>query len=130
MQKVKEPKCKNCWDKGYSTQMAETIGYPDFIGDKGFRSGPQVYKKYCNCAKGKRLRAKDPNMPKVQKPKKSSYKGGAECFFNEALLNKAVLESMRLQEIQMIVWDYMLLPKHKRDGIKMAMDISKLFEKK
>lgn len=33
-----------------------------------------------------------------------------------------------LQEIQMIVWNYMELPKEKRNGVKMAMEISNLFK--
>lgn len=40
----------------------------------------------------------------------------------------AAKKGARLQEIQMIVWKYMQTPKYHRDGIRMAMDIEKLFE--
>jgi len=32
---MKQPKCKNCWDKGYFTQMRGEIGSNDF-GGEGF----------------------------------------------------------------------------------------------
>ena len=51
-------------------------------------------------------------------------------LINKLTLQKAVEESARLQLIQLIVWDYMSKPKLERDGIIMAMEISKLFEDK
>lgn len=50
-------------------------------------------------------------------------------FINELVVKKAAEESARLQKIQMIVWDYMQMQMHLRDGILMAIEISKLFKK-
>lgn len=55
--KPKEPKCTNCWDKGYASELIG--GYriaPDFENDVEFRSGMREVKNYCKCAKGKRLK--------------------------------------------------------------------------
>lgn len=49
-------KCKTCYDKGYSTAFKGVIGYPDFIGDKGYFSKPRIRIKFCNCPRGKQLK--------------------------------------------------------------------------
>lgn len=51
----KQPVCKNCWDKGYSTEMSGLVGSPDFPGDKGFCISPYIHKNYCTCEKGQKL---------------------------------------------------------------------------
>ena len=40
----------------------------------------------------------------------------------------AGISANRLQQIQKIVWDYMLTPAYKRDGIEMALKINKLYK--
>lgn len=50
----KLPKCTNCWDKGYSTQMRGEIGSADF-GGEGYFIPPTIQKNFCNCARGKRM---------------------------------------------------------------------------
>ena len=42
---TKEPNCRNCWDKGYSTVY------------EGYNEAPKVHKKFCTCKKGKRLQS-------------------------------------------------------------------------
>ena len=126
MDKNKEPICKNCWDKGYSTQYSGIIGSPDFLGDKGFEIAPSVHKNYCTCVKGQKMRAKETDW-KPPKKKNIEELMGKEVF--ETCVRKAAEGGARLQKIQMIVWDYMMLPKHKRNGVDMAMKIEALFEK-
>lgn len=46
--------CRNCYGKGYSTQDAAIIGYPDFIGDKGFKRYEHRM-IFCQCDRGKTL---------------------------------------------------------------------------
>lgn len=62
---VKIPNCKNCWDKGFSTEyVGESIAHADFGDEFG---GPQtkvvanarIVKHYCTCALGKRLERMD-----------------------------------------------------------------------
>ena len=53
-----------------------------------------------------------------------------DSMINKIVIQKAAEEGSRLQQIQMIVWDYMRTPKIKRDGVQMAINISNLFEKK
>jgi len=49
--------CKNCWNKGYSTEMiGGTIASADFFGDKEHRSGPKITINFCKCDKGKQLK--------------------------------------------------------------------------
>ena len=58
MGKIKQPKCKNCWDKGYSSELIVHTQHADFIGEKTY-SGTLQRKNFCNCAKGKRLSKKN-----------------------------------------------------------------------
>lgn len=113
----KQPKCKNCWDKGFSTQYSGIIGSPDFPGDKGFEIAPSVHKNYCTCDKGQKMRMKETDW-KPPKPNKGTYIGGG--FIDEDMVSRAAEGGARLQKIQMIVWDYMRMPKRKRDGIKIT----------
>jgi hypothetical protein len=56
----KTPKgvCKNCWNRGYSTQMiGGTIVYGDFIGDKDYKTKAEILIKFCNCENGKQLKS-------------------------------------------------------------------------
>lgn len=51
-----KPKCKDCWDKGYATELIG--GYhmsADFIGEKSYDTGMKELKNFCHCAKGKRM---------------------------------------------------------------------------
>lgn len=56
---MEKPKCKNCWDKGYSTQMYGISGADDF-GTEGFKEPIRVHIHFCNCAKGKRMKRELP----------------------------------------------------------------------
>lgn len=55
---MKQPKCKICWDKGFSTRyVGPSYAMPDFIGDRKYlvdKGGVKI--KYCTCDKGKRLK--------------------------------------------------------------------------
>jgi len=63
--KLKKPKCKYCWDKGYSTQLVDIV--KTHLDCKIFGkhqklpgSGIIERKIYCTkCNKGKRLKKKD-----------------------------------------------------------------------
>lgn len=48
--------CRNCFGKGYSTQDAATICYPDFVGDKCFKRYEHKM-NFCTCERGKQLEA-------------------------------------------------------------------------
>jgi hypothetical protein len=51
--KKEKPKCESCYDKGYYTQIYNTIGSEDF-GGEGFETGSQIHKipcKECNRVK-------------------------------------------------------------------------------
>ena len=54
------PKCKNCYDKGYSTEyVGESFALPDFCGDKKYKvADAGIRINYCNCKKGKELEKK------------------------------------------------------------------------
>jgi NAD-dependent SIR2 family protein deacetylase len=73
---VKEPKCKLCWDKGFSTELVGGI------------HGSFERKNYCTCKKGQKLAA-NPQITKC--PKCSSRKyvisifGSIcpDCFYEE-----------------------------------------------
>lgn len=53
----KDPKCKNCWDKGYSTQLiGNTVTSANFYGQDGIIVSSYILKNYCKCAKGKRMK--------------------------------------------------------------------------
>jgi hypothetical protein len=56
-----EPKCKICWDKGYSTELiGNTVAHADFCGDKTKIIKPShIRKNYCKCAKGKKMKARE-----------------------------------------------------------------------
>jgi hypothetical protein len=45
-----EPKCFKCWDKGYSTVFDPAL--------------PSPRRKFCNCAKGRRLKLKESKLNK------------------------------------------------------------------
>ena len=59
--KVKElskfPKCKHCYDKGYSTEfIGGQICFADFIGDKTYKTrGSGIIVHLCDCGRGKDL---------------------------------------------------------------------------
>jgi len=46
--------CTKCYGKGYSTVDRTLVGYPDFIGDKGFKekANPIIT---CACDRGKQI---------------------------------------------------------------------------
>ena len=52
--KTKIVKCKNCYDKGYSTTMYGYSGADEFNG-REVGEAPRVHIHFCNCAKGKRM---------------------------------------------------------------------------
>jgi len=54
---IRKVKCPLCYDKGYHSVMSGIIGFPDFIGDKGFREDPTIKKRFCTCRLGKKLKA-------------------------------------------------------------------------
>ena len=58
--KKENPKCTNCFDKGFSTEYKGAVyGLPDFEsdGNKRFKVGNEGIKiNYCRCAKGKRMK--------------------------------------------------------------------------
>lgn len=47
--------CKNCYGKGYNTQMVNEVGAEDFGGD-GYETGPHVRMVFCRCVRGKQLK--------------------------------------------------------------------------
>ena len=49
-------KCTNCYGKGYATVMESLSGGGDFIGDKVVQTAPKVYRRFCVCRKGQRLK--------------------------------------------------------------------------
>lgn len=59
MEKTK-PKCTNCYDKGFATEMVGATSYiPDFERDGNKRiylGGPGVEIRYCKCAKGRSMK--------------------------------------------------------------------------
>lgn len=55
MKKIKEPKCKNCWDKGYSTELMAIKIHVDFPGDKEYKKTEKVI-NFCKCERGKELK--------------------------------------------------------------------------
>ena len=68
MKKIKEPKCKNCWDKGYFTQIVRVHTSADFFADEETDEVKEI-KNYCKCAKGKRLK----NKGQITKSLKRAY---------------------------------------------------------
>nr|WP_218680354.1 hypothetical protein [Rhodococcus qingshengii] len=46
--------CLDCYGKGYATQESATIGYPDFVGDEGFKHHEHKM-IFCDCARGGQL---------------------------------------------------------------------------
>jgi len=50
--------CKNCYGKGYSTEMiGNTIAHADFIGDKTYMmEKAHIIIRYCKCDRGEQLR--------------------------------------------------------------------------
>jgi hypothetical protein len=66
--KQDKPKCKNCYDKGFSTEyVGASYAMPDFIGDKKYMVDAGGVKiKYCSCKKGKAM--------KYRAEKKSKFK--------------------------------------------------------
>lgn len=44
--------CQKCYGKGYSTAISHIKGYPDFIGDKGFKHKKPIA-NYYDCDRGK-----------------------------------------------------------------------------
>jgi len=48
--------CTNCYGKGYSTTIEFAQSFPDFIGDKGYKSQKPMM-KYCDCERGKQLQS-------------------------------------------------------------------------
>lgn len=57
MPKSKQEPCKFCFGKGFATVMESIYGAEDF-GGEGFRTEPKVFRHFCTCTKGKRLKAK------------------------------------------------------------------------
>lgn len=55
---MKQPKCKNCWDKGFSTVMESKQGMWDFHPSEAWQTAPRTYQKFCRCLKGKRMKTK------------------------------------------------------------------------
>lgn len=45
--KSQQPNCKYCWDKGYYTQLVQTIYHADFVGDKTYADPPEIKKVPC-----------------------------------------------------------------------------------
>lgn len=62
--------CKNCWNRGYSTQIiGGTITYGDFIGEKPRKTNKaEIVINFCNCENGKQL--KSMIEEKIQEEKK------------------------------------------------------------
>lgn len=48
--------CLDCYGKGYATQESATIGYPDFVVDKGFKHHEHKM-IFCECPRGRQLRS-------------------------------------------------------------------------
>jgi len=55
--KPKQPNCKNCWDKGYFSQLVNIHTSADFSADEESNELKEI-KNYCSCKKGKLLKAK------------------------------------------------------------------------
>ena len=54
---MKQPKCKICYDKGYASVLeGGTRIISDFGNVVEYKSGMEEVKKFCKCAKGKRLK--------------------------------------------------------------------------
>jgi hypothetical protein len=50
--------CKNCWNKGYSTEMiGGTVSWGDFPGDKDYHTKSEIIIHYCKCGIGKQLKS-------------------------------------------------------------------------
>lgn len=55
--RFENPKCKNCWDKGYSTVLTGGHFIAADFGGKGMTMAAREFKNYCSkCLKGKRLK--------------------------------------------------------------------------
>jgi Mor family transcriptional regulator len=54
MKKKQKAKCKNCWDKGFASQIVRVQSFSDMKGDKYHEETKEI-KIYCNCDKGRRL---------------------------------------------------------------------------
>lgn len=53
---LKQPKCKNCWDKGYATELIGGYHVPaDFIGEKSHDTGIKELKNFCSCEREKKM---------------------------------------------------------------------------
>lgn len=48
--------CKNCYGKGYSTELIQVRIAPDFIGDKEKKFPPEIKMNFCKCERGKQLK--------------------------------------------------------------------------
>jgi hypothetical protein len=68
----KQPKCKNCWDKGFATVFSGIVGFDDF-GGEGFYEYPSVHIKYCKCKKGRNMLHRSQNKPHLTELRKRVY---------------------------------------------------------
>lgn len=59
-------KCKNCYGKGYASVMESVHGSGDFVGEQSFTTTPKVYRHYCTCRKGQRMKQEAVNAGKKQ----------------------------------------------------------------
>jgi hypothetical protein len=57
MKKNLDPKCRLCWDKGFSTEYkGASYAMPDFHGQKEHKVADEgVVKNYCSCEKGREM---------------------------------------------------------------------------
>jgi len=85
-QKTKEKICKNCYNKGYSTEMiGGTITYGDFVGDKTFKSGYKTLYHFCNCERGKDIAKMVESIKRQARAEAvkeiiEDYKNGLRCL--------------------------------------------------
>ena len=47
--------CKNCYGKGYSTELTTTTCWADFEGDKTIVSPMELKIHFCDCERGREL---------------------------------------------------------------------------
>ena len=54
---MKKPKCKNCYDKGFFSELSGgTKSLSDFGGYHYYKSGVEMKLNFCDCAFGKKLK--------------------------------------------------------------------------
>ncbi len=72
MKKIFNPKCRLCWDKGYSTEyVGSSYAMPDFHGDKEYKVADEgIVKHYCTCEKGREM---NPNRNSLESIREDIY---------------------------------------------------------